>query len=275
MFTVLVWLSTSQYTLSTSQYTHSTSQYTLSTSQYTLSTSQYILSTSQYTLSTSQYTLSTSQYTLSTSQYILSTLFMDWTWMLPVFRFTWKVFLIFKNENLMSFSLSAWAISSSTSNHYEEHSRGWEGGRQTDRQTDRHESHDLLMRIREILLLAHVVVYEVTLVWCQQSLSSGFPSVWRGGGRCVWRGGEEGLGKILLNGSPSDGTTCGMVRRETFCWKWTFLVIWTWLCKIWYQVHKYCHSVVYEGSSDILRHHMGQKSHDNGNIQPIGSFLVF
>ena len=137
MFTVLVWLSTSQYTLSTSQYTHSTSQYTLSTSQYTLSTSQYILSTSQYTLSTSQYTLSTSQYTLSTSQYILSTLFMDWTWMLPVFRFTWKVFLIFKNENLMSFSLSAWAISSSTSNHYEEHSRGWEGGRQTDRQTDR------------------------------------------------------------------------------------------------------------------------------------------
>ena len=71
-------------------------------------------------------------------------------------------------------------------------------GGQTDRQTDRHESHDLLMRIREILLLAHVVVYEVTLVWCQRSLSSGFPSVW--GGRCVegWRGvcGEGWGGRI-------------------------------------------------------------------------------
>jgi len=36
----------------------------------------------------------------------------------------------------------------------------------------------------------------------------------------VKRGGEEGLGtslQTLLSGSPSDGTTCGMVRRETFC----------------------------------------------------------
>ena len=99
-----------------------------------------------------------------------------------------------------------------------------EGERGTDRQTDRHGSHDLLMRIREILLLVHVVVYEVTLVWCQWSLSSGFPSVW--GGRCVegWRVCVERWGGRIRQEFVNFTewfpkwwvTTCGMVQRETF-----------------------------------------------------------
>ena len=88
----------------------------------------------------SQYISVYSQHISVYSQYIFSISSVDCLWTehdecCLFFQFTWKVFLIFKNENLMSFSLSAWAISSSTSNHYKEHSRGWEGDRQTDRQT--------------------------------------------------------------------------------------------------------------------------------------------